>query len=98
MQRNDHSCWPLLGRDDVSSLGAGTAGVCDNSSSSIQLDPLGFVVGGGVVVCSPSQQRQPLGIFQKPANGFEPMTFALQKRCSTTELSRHGETLPISGS
>lgn len=23
-----------------------------------------------------------------PANGFEPMTFALQKRCSTTELSR----------
>ena len=26
----------------------------------------------------------------KPANGFEPMTFALQKRCSTTELSRHG--------
>ena len=24
----------------------------------------------------------------KPANGFEPMTFALQKRCSTTELSR----------
>jgi hypothetical protein len=25
----------------------------------------------------------------KPANGFEPMTFALQKRCSTTELSRH---------
>ncbi len=26
----------------------------------------------------------------KPANGFEPMTFALQKRCSTAELSRHG--------
>ena len=25
----------------------------------------------------------------KPANGFEPMAFALQKRCSTTELSRH---------
>ena len=24
----------------------------------------------------------------KPANGFEPMTFALQKRCSTAELSR----------
>ena len=56
MQRNDPSCWPLLGGDDVSSLGAGTAGVRDNSSSSIQLDPLGFVVGGGVVVCSPSQQ------------------------------------------
>ena len=26
---------------------------------------------------------------EMPANGFEPMTFALQKRCSTTELSRH---------
>ena len=26
----------------------------------------------------------------KPANGFEPMAFALQKRCSTAELSRHG--------
>jgi hypothetical protein len=26
------------------------------------LDPLDFVVGGGVVVCSPSQQRQPLKI------------------------------------
>ena len=26
--------------------------------------------------------------FDKPANGFEPMAFALQKRCSTTELSR----------
>ena len=26
----------------------------------------------------------------KPANGFEPMAFALQKRCSTTELSRRG--------
>ena len=25
---------------------------------------------------------------QKPANGFEPMAFALQKRCSTAELSR----------
>ena len=25
----------------------------------------------------------------KPANGFEPMAFDLQKRCSTTELSRH---------
>ena len=25
---------------------------------------------------------------EKPANGFEPMAFALQKRCSTTELSR----------
>ena len=25
----------------------------------------------------------------KPANGFEPMAFALQKRCSTAELSRH---------
>ena len=24
----------------------------------------------------------------KPANGFEPMAFALQKRCSTAELSR----------
>jgi hypothetical protein len=24
------------------------------------LDTLDFVVGGGVVVCSPSQQRQPL--------------------------------------
>ena len=55
MQQNDPSCWPLLGRDDVFSLGAGTAGVRDNSSSSIQLDPLDFGVGGGVVVCSPSQ-------------------------------------------
>ena len=27
----------------------------------------------------------------KPANGFEPMAFALQKRCSTTELSRRGK-------
>ena len=98
MQRNDHSCWPLLGRDDVSSLGAGTAGVRDNSSSSIQLDPLGFVVVGGVVVCSPGKQKRLLGISAKPANGFEPMTFALQKRCSTTELSRHDQTLPISGS
>ena len=26
--------------------------------------------------------------FAMPASGFEPMTFALQKRCSTTELSR----------
>ena len=26
----------------------------------------------------------------KPANGFEPMAFALQKRCSTAELSRPG--------
>ncbi len=26
--------------------------------------------------------------FEMPANGFEPMAFALQKRCSTTELSR----------
>ena len=26
----------------------------------------------------------------KPANGFEPMAFALQKRCSTAELSRRG--------
>jgi hypothetical protein len=25
------------------------------------LDPLDFGVGGGVVVCSPSQQKQPLG-------------------------------------
>ncbi len=25
---------------------------------------------------------------EMPANGFEPMAFALQKRCSTTELSR----------
>ena len=29
---------------------------------------------------------------QKPANGFEPMAFALQKRCSTTELSRQRRT------
>ena len=26
---------------------------------------------------------------RKPADGFEPTAFALQKRCSTTELSRH---------
>ena len=54
MQRNDHSCWPLFGRDDVSVLGVGTAGVRLNSSSSIQFDPLGFVVGGGVVICFPT--------------------------------------------
>ena len=54
MQRNDHSCWPLLGRDDVSALGVGATGVRLNSSSSIQLDPLGFVSGGGVVICCPS--------------------------------------------
>ena len=29
-----------------------------------------------------------LGEGGKPANGFEPMAFALQKRCSTAELSR----------
>ena len=64
---------------------------------SIQCHPLGFVVARNLVVCSPSQQRQPLRISLKPANGFEPMTFALQKRCSTTELSRRRSTLPISG-
>ena len=37
--------------------------------------------------------RSPLGATRainnlKPANGFEPMAFALQKRCSTAELSR----------
>ena len=52
MQRNDHSCWPLLGRYDGSALGVGTVGVRDNSRSSIQFDPLDFVMGGGVVVCS----------------------------------------------
>ena len=62
MQRNDHSCWPLLGCDDVSALGAGTAGVRDHSRSSIQFDPLDFVMGGGVVVCSANSQRQPLKI------------------------------------
>ena len=60
MQRNDHSCWPLFGRDDVSALGVGAAGVRLNPSSSIQFDPLGFVGGGGVVICCPSQQKQPL--------------------------------------
>ena len=98
MRRNDHSCWPLLGRDDLSALGAGTAGVPDHSNSSNQGDPLGFVVRGGVVVCSPGEQKKLLDITEKPANGFEPMTFALQKRCSTTELSRHCSILPISGS
>ena len=98
MRRNDHSCWPLLGRDDLSALGAGTAGVRDHSNSSNQGDPLGFVVRGRVVVCSPGEQKQPVAITEKPANGFEPMTFALQKRCSTTELSRHCSILPISGS
>ena len=62
MQRNDPSCWPLLGRDDVSALGVGAAGIRLNPSSSIQFDPLGFVGGGGVVVRSPSQQRKPLKI------------------------------------
>ena len=32
-------------------------------------------------------------VLQKPANGFEPMAFALQKRCSTTELSRQWQSL-----
>lgn len=39
---------------------------------------------GGMKVC------------QEPGKGFEPSTFALQKRCSTVELSRHamlGQTL-----
>ena len=54
MQRNDHSGWPLFGRDDVSALGVGAAGVRLNPSSSIQFDPLGFVGGGGVVICCPS--------------------------------------------
>lgn len=31
----------------------------------------------------------------KPANGFEPMAFALQKRCSTAELSRHPLSLSL---
>ena len=57
--------------------------------SSVQpVIPWMFVAGGRLVVCSPSQHRQPRRIAFKPANGFEPMTFALQKRCSTTELSR----------
>ena len=62
MQRNDHSCWPLLGRYDVSALGAGAVGVRDHSRSSVQIDPLDFVMGGGVVVCSANSQRQPLKI------------------------------------
>jgi hypothetical protein len=32
--------------------------------------------------------RSGQGVWMKPANGFEPMAFALQKRCSTAELSR----------
>ena len=60
MQRNDHSCWPLLGRYDVSALGAGTVGVRDHSRTSVQIDPLDFVMGGGVVACGPNSQRQPL--------------------------------------
>ena len=60
MQRNDNSCWPLFGRDDVSALGVGAAGICLHPSSSIQFDPLGFVDGGGVVIYCPGQQKQPL--------------------------------------
>ena len=33
-------------------------------------------------------------VWNKPANGFEPMAFALQKRCSTTELSRQQGLVP----
>ena len=41
---------------------------------------------------APSARTTALGGPDKPANGFEPMAFALQKRCSTTELSRQGRT------
>ena len=36
----------------------------------------------------PMMDNARLGEGGKPANGFEPMAFALQKRCSTAELSR----------
>jgi len=42
---------------------------------------------GCAVACQPVGR---IGEGGKPANGFEPMAFALQKRCSTAELSRLG--------
>jgi hypothetical protein len=59
MQRNDHSCWPLFGRDDVSALGVGAAGVRLNPVLQFNLIPWVLLVVGVWLFAAPVNKNSP---------------------------------------